>query len=54
MDGGNIEFKAYNKGVVTLEMQGACSGLPILNTNFERRNRGNDEKNDTASYRSYR
>ena len=26
MDGGNIEFKSYNKRVVTLEMQGACSG----------------------------
>ncbi|TVQ45865.1 MAG: NifU family protein [Saprospirales bacterium] len=28
MDGGNIEFKAYEDGVVTLVMQGACSGCP--------------------------
>lgn len=28
MDGGNIEFKSYNDGVVTLVMQGACSGCP--------------------------
>lgn len=28
MDGGNIEFKSYHDGVVTLTMQGACSGCP--------------------------
>ncbi|RMF00861.1 MAG: NifU family protein [Bacteroidetes bacterium] len=28
MDGGNIEFKSYNEGVVTVIMQGACSGCP--------------------------
>lgn len=28
MDGGNIEFKSYNAGVVTVIMQGACSGCP--------------------------
>ena len=28
MDGGNIEFKSYHDGVVTLVMQGACSGCP--------------------------
>ena len=28
MDGGNIEFKSYQDGVVTLIMQGACSGCP--------------------------
>lgn len=28
MDGGNIEFKSYDNGVVTLIMQGACSGCP--------------------------
>lgn len=28
MDGGNIEFKSYDEGVVTLVMQGACSGCP--------------------------
>ncbi len=28
MDGGNIEFKSYDKGVVTVIMQGSCSGCP--------------------------
>ena len=28
MDGGNIEFKSFNNGVVTVIMQGACSGCP--------------------------
>lgn len=28
MDGGNIEFKAYDKGKVYVIMQGACSGCP--------------------------
>ncbi len=28
MDGGNIEFKSFQDGVVTLIMQGACSGCP--------------------------
>lgn len=28
MDGGNIEFKSWDKGKVTLIMQGACSGCP--------------------------
>ncbi len=28
MDGGNIEFKSFHNGVVTLIMQGACSGCP--------------------------
>ena len=28
MDGGNIEFSNYVDGVVTLKMQGACSGCP--------------------------
>lgn len=28
MDGGNIEFKSYKEGVVTVIMQGACSGCP--------------------------
>lgn len=28
MDGGNIEFKSYNEGIVTVIMQGACSGCP--------------------------
>ena len=28
MDGGNIEFKAFDKGVVFVTMQGSCSGCP--------------------------
>lgn len=28
MDGGNIEFKSYQDGIVTVIMQGACSGCP--------------------------
>lgn len=28
MDGGNIEFKSFSNGIVTLIMQGACSGCP--------------------------
>ncbi len=28
MDGGNIEFKAYDQGVVYVIMQGSCSGCP--------------------------
>ena len=28
MDGGNIEFKSFNKGVVTVILQGSCSGCP--------------------------
>ena len=28
MDGGNIEFKAWDEGTVVLTMQGACSGCP--------------------------
>ena len=28
MDGGNIEFKSFVNGVVTLVMQGSCSGCP--------------------------
>lgn len=28
MDGGNIEFKSWDKGTVVLSMQGACSGCP--------------------------
>jgi NFU1 iron-sulfur cluster scaffold homolog, mitochondrial len=27
-DGGNITFKSYNKGVVTVNLQGSCSGCP--------------------------
>jgi Fe-S cluster biogenesis protein NfuA len=28
MDGGHIAFKSFDNGVVTLLMQGACSGCP--------------------------
>jgi len=28
MDGGNIEFKAFENGVVHVTMQGSCSGCP--------------------------
>lgn len=28
MDGGNIEFKSYDKGQVTVVLQGSCSGCP--------------------------
>lgn len=28
MDGGAIQFKSYNDGVVSLMMQGSCSGCP--------------------------
>ncbi len=28
MDGGNIEFKSFDKGVVTVILQGSCSGCP--------------------------
>ncbi|MCC9165960.1 NifU family protein [Pontibacter harenae] len=27
-DGGNITFKSYNNGVVTVHLQGSCSGCP--------------------------
>ena len=28
MDGGNIEFKSFDAGVVTVVLQGSCSGCP--------------------------
>jgi len=28
MDGGNIEFKSFNEGVVSVVLQGSCSGCP--------------------------
>ena len=28
MDGGHIAFKSYNDGIVSLILQGACSGCP--------------------------
>lgn len=28
MDGGNIEFKAFKEGIVTVILQGSCSGCP--------------------------
>ena len=27
-DGGDIKFKSFNNGVVTVELQGSCSGCP--------------------------
>ena len=27
-DGGDIKFKSFDKGIVTVELQGACSGCP--------------------------
>ena len=28
MDGGNIEFKSFKDGIVTVVLQGSCSGCP--------------------------
>ncbi|HRF40046.1 MAG TPA: NifU family protein, partial [Saprospiraceae bacterium] len=28
MDGGNIEFKSFHNGIVTVILQGSCSGCP--------------------------
>lgn len=28
MDGGNIAFKSFHQGIVTVEMQGSCNGCP--------------------------
>jgi len=28
MDGGNIEFRSYNNGIVNVLLQGSCSGCP--------------------------
>jgi Fe-S cluster biogenesis protein NfuA len=28
MDGGNIEFKSFSDGIVTVTLQGSCSGCP--------------------------
>jgi NFU1 iron-sulfur cluster scaffold homolog, mitochondrial len=28
MDGGNIEFKSFDDGVVTVALKGSCSGCP--------------------------
>ena len=28
MDGGNIEFRSFNQGVVSVVLQGSCSGCP--------------------------
>ena len=27
-DGGDIKFKKYNSGIVTVQLQGSCSGCP--------------------------
>ena len=28
MDGGAIDFKSFDEGVVTVQMKGSCSGCP--------------------------
>jgi Fe-S cluster biogenesis protein NfuA len=28
MDGGNIEFKSFDEGIVTVALKGSCSGCP--------------------------
>ena len=38
MDGGNIEFKSFDNGKVTVILQGSCSGCPIVNHYVESRN----------------
>lgn len=30
MDGGAIQFRSYDEGVVNLMLQGSCSGCPLL------------------------
>ena len=37
MDGGNIEFKSYEDGVVTVIMQGSCSGCPSSTVTLDRK-----------------
>ena len=38
MDGGNIEFKSFDKGVVTVILQGSCSGCPSSTVTTKGRN----------------
>ena len=35
MDGGAIQFKSYNEGVVNLMLQGSCSGCPSSMVNLK-------------------
>jgi len=35
MDGGNIEFKSFDQGIVTVILQGSCSGCPIFAAHYE-------------------
>ena len=35
-DGGDIKFKSFNDGVVTVELQGSCSGCPSSTVTLKR------------------
>jgi Fe-S cluster biogenesis protein NfuA len=35
MDGGHIEFKSFDAGIVTLSLQGSCSGCPSSNVTLK-------------------
>ena len=35
-DGGDIKFKSFNEGVVTVELQGSCSGCPSSTVTLKR------------------
>ena len=35
-DGGDIKFKSFNEGVVTVELQGSCSGCPSSTITLKR------------------
>jgi Fe-S cluster biogenesis protein NfuA len=52
MDGGAIQFKSYNDGVVNLMLQGSCSGCPSSMITLESRYRRYDEAHDPRSERS--
>ncbi len=52
MDGGAIQFKDYQEGVVTVMLQGSCSGCPSSTDHAESRHRRHDEAYDPGSERS--
>ena len=35
-DGGDIKFKSFNDGIVTVELQGSCSGCPSSTVTLKR------------------
>ena len=35
-DGGDIKFKSFNEGIVTVELQGSCSGCPSSTVTLKR------------------